>query len=336
MTIAFKAESKPEDTILVAHFSGREFFRTENSGESLELNIADAVNVQWEQIEVRLLDAGTEEVLASDTVSVFLLGDGIVAPEDLDDVDPLFRNVAAIETAMEEILRLNSSRSVEDAERKIREMLSHLSNVPGRWVPELYTHLGQTLLSRGDLEGALLAFRDAIWHTPTYMDAHSHLSAILTAQVEFDTVPTPLRRGDEADLARSHRRTFFRLGGQASQIPVLKSLPAVQRLYKVGILCVASGAYARFFKAHVLSAERYLLRDIAELHYYVFTDSVETIAAEMNATIPWRCVAHQSPTGGQSCGHCVQKSVFSGRILRPPAVNSLPEPWCCCQVTIGD
>ena len=43
---------------------------------------------------------------------------------------------------------------------------------------------------------------------------------------------------------------------------------------KVAILYICTGKYNQFFKGFFESCEKYLLKDIAQLEYYVFTDDM--------------------------------------------------------------
>ncbi len=73
------------------------------------------------------------------------------------------------------------------------------------------------------------------------------------------------RRGDEQGLIQQHLRTYYRLGGRRKGLPAIAA-PGEQRVHKIGLLMVASGGYARFFKPHVLSADKYLFRGLGEVH----------------------------------------------------------------------
>ena len=43
----------------------------------------------------------------------------------------------------------------------------------------------------------------------------------------------------------------------------------------VGLLTVGSGRYGAFSRVNTMSAEKYLLRGVAEMHYFIFTDKVQ-------------------------------------------------------------
>ena len=43
----------------------------------------------------------------------------------------------------------------------------------------------------------------------------------------------------------------------------------------VGLLTVGSGRYGAFSRVNTMSAEKYFLRGVAEMHYFIFTDKVQ-------------------------------------------------------------
>ena len=67
---------------------------------------------------------------------------------------------------------------------------------------------------------------------------------------------------------------------------------------KVAILYICTGKYNQFFKGFFESCEKYLLKDIAQLEYYVFTDdmslsdeaNVHLIKKECRLSFPLRYV----------------------------------------------
>ena len=56
---------------------------------------------------------------------------------------------------------------------------------------------------------------------------------------------------------------------------------------RVGLMTVGSGRYAAFSMANTLSAEKYLLRGVAEMHYFIFTDAVEAVEAAYRGLLMW-------------------------------------------------
>jgi tetratricopeptide (TPR) repeat protein len=291
LSIHFTTEDAPPSSVIALFFFDREIHRTEKKEDILQLNVAEIANVQLVQIECRLVALEesdmSEIVLASDQISVFLLGDAVVAPSHLDEDD---HSISAYESAFEAALELKRQKAFNDARSKLEELLTLVRNIPHAIVPRIYMELGSVLLALEDVEGALLAYRDAVWHTPTWTEAHHYIAAILIMQ-ENSQAFKAARRGDERGLIEQHLRTYRRLGGERQALPRVMA-PRRHRVDRVGLMMVGSGAYARFFKPHVLSAERYLFRGRAEMHYYVFTDAPQAIEADMNQTIPWRC-AHR-------------------------------------------
>ena len=53
---------------------------------------------------------------------------------------------------------------------------------------------------------------------------------------------------------------------------------------KVAILYICTGKYNQFFKGFFESCEKYLLKDIAQLEYYVFTDDM-SLSDEANVIL---------------------------------------------------
>ena len=56
---------------------------------------------------------------------------------------------------------------------------------------------------------------------------------------------------------------------------------------KVGLLTVGSGRYGAFSRANTMSAEKYLLRGVAELHYFIFSDDVAAVEAQYKGQLLW-------------------------------------------------
>ena len=56
---------------------------------------------------------------------------------------------------------------------------------------------------------------------------------------------------------------------------------------KVGLLTVGSGRYGAFSRANTMSAEKYLLRVVAELHYFIFCDHVAAVQAQYHGQHVW-------------------------------------------------
>lgn len=96
-----------------------------------------------------------------------------------------------------------------------------------------------------------------------YAKAVATIYIYLTCQVEIEPTysGTKVKRKLDTDLYN-----------MMYQVP---SDPTAPTPLKVGLLTVGSGRYARFFKNNTLSAENYLLREVAEMHYFVFTDNIK-------------------------------------------------------------
>jgi hypothetical protein len=179
------------------------------------------------------------EVLGYDVVEVFVLGDGELAPEGLDDdahVEERDREgeiASAIDAALERATAAAAAAAgssgssgarartaIAEAEAELGRIVSVLANVPGSLVPRCYYSLAQVLLARGDgagVERAIAALREAIWHSPAHGESH-HLLAILLARQQRAVAitskagaPASVLRGDEAHLVRAHAQTAWRL-----------------------------------------------------------------------------------------------------------------------------
>jgi len=58
-------------------------------------------------------------------------------------------------------------------------------------------------------------------------------------------------------------------------------------LLKVVLLSVGSGRYSAFSSGNTRSAERYLLRGVAQLHYFIFTDDVAAVEGQYRGQLVW-------------------------------------------------
>ena len=238
-----------------------------------------------------------------------------MAPEGLDDDAQVEAKLDAdkITEAIDEALRRGQTRQREnqEAEAELERVVTVLGNAPGPLVPRAYYALAQVLLARGDVEGierAIAALREAIWHTPAHGESHHLLAVLLTEQerafgrpghARSETNQEPLRRGDETQLARAHARAARRLLPTAPAALPPAARVAVRTLsdgapgggagplLKVGLMTVGSGRYAAFAQTNTASAEAYLLRGVAELHYYIFTDQVAQVEAQYRGGVPW-------------------------------------------------
>ena len=195
MTIHFIADDAPLSSMLALYVFNQEIYRTEKQEDTVQFNVEEIANVNWVRIEARLLyfDEGEiEQMIATDHVSVFLLGDAVVAPPDMDEDD---HNSSLFASMFQDALKLKTAKDLRGAHSKLEDLLALANNIPGELVPTIYTELGTILLELEDVDGALLAFRDAVWHTPTSKDAHLHIAAILRMQ-ESTEAYRRARRGD--------------------------------------------------------------------------------------------------------------------------------------------
>jgi hypothetical protein len=135
------------------------------------------------------------EVLGYDVVEVFVLGDGELAPEGLDDDEHVKEKenegeiAAAIDAALERAsVAAAGSRGTgalaefAAAEAELKRIVTVLANVPGSLVPRCYYSLAQVLLARGDsagVERAIAALREAVWHSPAHGESHYLLGALI-------------------------------------------------------------------------------------------------------------------------------------------------------------
>jgi hypothetical protein len=139
-------------------------------------------------LEVQLTEEGGEdgggEVLGYDFVEVFVLGDGILAPEGVeDDVQvQMYQNTTSIDATIKAALQRASDAplaqrngherlmQITESEKELERVITMLGNVPGSLVPRCYYSLAQVLLARGDAQGferAIGALREAVWHSVT-------------------------------------------------------------------------------------------------------------------------------------------------------------------------
>ena len=152
------------------------------------------------------------EVLGYDVVEVFVLGDGELAPEGLDDDEHVKQKenegelAAAIEAALERasVAAAGSHGSgalaeFAAAEAELKRIVSVLANVPGSLVPRCYYSLAQVLLARGDsagVERAIAALREAVWHSPAHGESHHLLGAqfskVLSLEILYSKYTTAL------------------------------------------------------------------------------------------------------------------------------------------------
>ena len=81
--------------------------------------------------------------------------------------------------------RLEMARADEQASRYASAealystLVSQLANAPGHTTLEAMLGIGRVRLHQGDSVRALLAFRDAAWHSPDSADAHAWISHLL-------------------------------------------------------------------------------------------------------------------------------------------------------------
>mmetsp|Transcript_17794 Transcript_17794/g.58536 ORF Transcript_17794/g.58536 Transcript_17794/m.58536 type:complete len:589 (-) Transcript_17794:228-1994(-) len=273
------AMSSRRGSRVILYMDGREVYRTEERAVSLQMS---QLQVGYHVMEVQLTEE--DEAVAYDSVEFFYVGDGMLAP-DLDDTEHvnILSNVTTIDD-MERVAIQHYERGQLDlSEQSYVRLISAMSNAPGATMPRLLASLGRVLMAKKDYIGALQAYRDAIWHTPTHAESHAciaHLQRFLASSATYS-------RGDEVRLFEMHDKTSKRLEARAACPVKAIGTPHAPQLLKVGILTVASGRYASFVRSTVSSAESYLLRDIAELHYFVFTDSVSSVHEQLKDTRPW-------------------------------------------------
>ena len=177
------------------------------------------------------------EVLGYDVVEVFVLGDGELAPEGLDDDEHVKQKenegelAAAIEAALERasVAAAGSHGSgalaeFAAAEAELKRIVSVLANVPGSLVPRCYYSLAQVLLARGDsagVERAIAALREAVWHSPAHGESHHLLGAqfskVLSLEILYSKYTTALTY--ENVCQRPYWRTWRKRHGR-EQRPV--------------------------------------------------------------------------------------------------------------------
>jgi hypothetical protein len=146
--------------------------------------------------------SGESAVLGYDVVEVFVLGDGLLAPEGLDDdarvqqASDVPAIAAAIDAALDRATKASAAMQgggvgggeatseLDRAEAELEKIITVLANMPGDLVPRCYYSLAQVLVSRktaAGLERAIAALREAIWHSPAHGESH-HLLAVLLAR----------------------------------------------------------------------------------------------------------------------------------------------------------
>ena len=181
------------------------------------------------ELQLTTVDEGGEggegEVLGYDVVEVFVLGNGQLAPEGLDDDARVQKksDSMGLQAAIDAALLSATYGTTESiaAEVELERIVTALANAPGALVPHCYYALAQVLLARGDIRGlerAIAALREAVWHSPAHGNSH-HLLAVLLAHQRRATrssyargeTPASVVRGNEAQQIQAHAQTAHRL-----------------------------------------------------------------------------------------------------------------------------